>query len=233
MPITAPDGRSVRGNPAACIDHTLLKAETTERQIQKLCEEAVEYGFAAVCVPPCHVRFSATTLYGTGVAVASVAGFPLGYAETASKQHEAAQAVNAGAREIDMVINQGWAATGDFARVEEEIRAVVRAVSGTCVKVIIECCNLGREAKSRLVEVVVAAGARYVKTSTGFAASGATVEDVRLLAAVADGRVGVKAAGGIRSLEDCRAMLAAGATRIGSSSGVAIVEQWLRTEGLS
>ncbi len=219
-------------NPASIIDHTLLNPLATEEQILQLCEEAVEHGFASVCIPPGYVPLATDRLYGTEVAVCTVIGFPLGYADSACKVHEAATAVHAGAAEIDMVIQQGWAAMGEFGRVEAEIRQVAQAIPGACLKVIIECCQLSDPAKVRLTEAVVSAGAAYVKTSTGFAASGATLEDVSLLAATADGRIGVKAAGGIRSLDDCLAMVAAGATRIGSSSGCAIVEQWQRRAGL-
>lgn len=219
-------------NPAPLIDHTLLKPQAGEEQIRQLCEEAVEYGFAAVCIPPTQVRLAASHLYGTEVMVGTVIGFPLGYNETATKLYEACLAVNAGAVEVDLVINQGWAAAEDFHRVEDEIRQVVRGVPDACVKVILECCNLGREAKLRLTRAVAAAGAGYVKTSTGFAASGATPEDVRLLAGAAAGRVGIKAAGGIRGLSDFQTMVRAGATRIGTSSGCQIVDEWRRQEGL-
>lgn len=217
--------------PAHRIDHTLLKPDASVAQIRRLCEEAVEYGFASVCIPPVYVPLAAELLYGSEVATGTVVGFPLGYVPAQVKAYEAAAAVAAGAAEVDMVIHVGAALGGRFDAVEEDIRQVVSAAQGAAVKVIIECCLLGDAAKEALVECVVAGGAAYVKTSTGFAAGGATVADVRLLANAAAGRVRVKAAGGIRDWAACRAMLEAGADRIGSSVGVAIVEEWRRLEG--
>jgi len=213
-------------SPAPHIDHTLLRADATSEQLLRLCEEAVECGFASVCVPPLYVPLAAARLYGSDVAVGKVVGFPLGYSTTAAKGFETREAVAAGASEIDMVVPLGAALTGDLQRVEEDIREVTAAAGAARVKVIIECCYLEDGLKRALVERVVVAGAAYVKTSTGFAAGGATVADVRLLAGAAAGRIGVKAAGGIRDWASCRAMLEAGATRIGTSSGVAILEQW-------
>lgn len=217
-------------SPAPFIDHTLLKPETTTAGIRNLCEEAVECGFAAVCIPPVHVPLAADLLYGSEVETATVVGFPLGYQTAAVKSFEAARAVEGGASEIDMVIHIGAAREGRIDLVEKEIAEVVRAARGAAVKVIIECCCLEDSLKERLVETVAASGAAFVKTSTGFNAGGATVDDVLRLARVADGRIGVKAAGGIRDLEACREMLEAGATRIGTSAGVAIVRQWLSME---
>lgn len=217
-------------SPAPLIDHTLLKPETTRDQILRLCEEAVEYGFAAVCVPPLFVPAAADRLYGSEVKVATVIGFPLGYSTSAVKAFEAAASVTAGAAEIDMVIPLGSAREGQLDVVEEEIRQVVEAAGGALVKVILECCYLDDRLKSALTERAVAAGARFVKTSTGFAPGGATVADVRLLSQAAAGRIGIKAAGGIRDWETCRAMLAAGATRIGTSSGPAIARQWFEAQ---
>jgi len=217
-------------SPARYIDHTLLRADAAAEQILRLCEEAVEYGFASVCIPPLHVPLAVDRLYGSEVAVGTVVGFPLGYSTTACKRFETSEAVAAGAVEIDMVIPIGAALAGDLKRVEEDIREVAAAAASARVKVIIECCCLDDGLKRELVERVVAAGAAYVKTSTGFAAGGATEADVRLLAAAAAGRIGVKASGGIRDWATCRAMLAAGATRIGTSAGVAILDQWRRAE---
>jgi len=217
-------------SPAPYIDHTLLRADATAGQILRLCEEAVECGFASVCIPPRYVPLAADRLYGSEVAVGTVIGFPLGSSTTTCKCFETGEAVAAGAGEIDMVIPLGAALAGEHERVEAEIRAVTAAAGAARVKVIIECCCLDDGLKQALVERVVAAGAAYVKTSTGFAAGGATEADVRLLAAAAAGRIGVKAAGGIRDWESCRAMLAAGATRIGSSAGVAILRQWQQAE---
>ena len=219
-------------NPAPLIDHTLLKPDTRAEQVRRLCEEAVEYGFASVCIPPIYVPLAAELLYGSEVAVGTVIGFPLGYSLPAVKVCETAESVAAGATEVDMVIPVGVALDGELAAVEEEIRQVVRAAGTARVKVILECCFLDTALKIALTEAVVRAGAAYVKTSTGFGPGGATIADVELLARIADGRIGVKAAGGIRDWTTCRALLAAGATRIGSSGGVAIVDQWRRESGL-
>ena len=213
-------------NPASLIDHTLLKPTTTESQIQVLCEEAVEYGFAAVCVPPAFVPLTADRLYGSDVNVCSVVGFPCGYNSLRQKITEAAELVAQGAQEIDMVVPLGSLLMHSYDRVEEEIAQVVLAANGALVKVIIECCYLDRELMRQATERVVRAGADYVKTSTGFGPSGAEIADVKLLADTSAGRIGVKAAGGIRDLETCLAMIAAGATRIGSSAGVQIVNSW-------
>lgn len=213
-------------SPAGRIDHTLLKADATEGAIALLCEEAVEYGFASVCIPPVFIGFAANLLYGSEVAVGSVIGFPLGYDEPTSKAFAAERAVAAGAHEIDMVILLGAARAGQFDRVLLDIRQVVAAAGDAVVKVIIECCLFDDDTKKRLVETVAQSGAHYVKTSTGFAASGASAADVALLKKAAAGRVRVKAAGGVRDWLSCREMLVAGADRIGSSAGREIVAQW-------
>jgi deoxyribose-phosphate aldolase len=218
-------------SPARYIDHTLLKPDATADQIRRLCEEAVEYGFASVCIPPVYVRLAAAQLYGSEVAVGTVVGFPLGYSTLAAKICETREAVAAGADEIDMVIHLGAVLAGDLQAVEAEIREVTKAARSARVKVILECCYLDDSLKTALVERVVAGGAAYVKTSTGFGPGGATEADVRLLASTAAGRVGVKAAGGIRDWATCRTLLAAGATRIGSSAGITILNQWQLEEG--
>lgn len=218
-------------NPAPYIDHTLLKPDATSDQIRQLCEEGVEHGFAAVCIPPIFVPLAAELLYGSEVAVATVVGFPLGYSTPGSKVHEAAEAVRRGAGEVDMVIHLGAAREGRVDLVEEEIRDVVRGSPGALVKVILECSALDDPLKVALTERVVAAGAAFVKTSTGFGAGGATAGDVRLLARTAAGRIGVKASGGIRDLSSVRELIAAGATRIGTSAGVRIMEEWRREMG--
>jgi deoxyribose-phosphate aldolase len=210
---------------ARTIDHTLLSPLATAEQIERLCGEAAEWGFASVCVPPRFVPLATRSLAGGSVAVGTVVGFPLGYATTAAKVFEAREAVAAGAREIDMVISLGAALGGRLKEVEEEIGQVVAATGPATVKVIIECCYLDRQLKQLLAEMVADSGADYVKTSTGFGSGGAVLEDVGLLFAVARGRIGVKAAGGIRDLEACRAFLNAGASRIGTSAGVAIMHQ--------
>ena len=217
-------------SPAPFIDHTLLKAVATTADIRRLCEEAVECGFVAVCIPPIYVPTAAECLYGSGVSIATVVGFPLGYQSTRQKACEAAAAVAAGAGEIDMVIHLGAVFEGSFDAVTEEIRQVVAAARGAEVKVIIECCYLQDEQKRALVECAVTAGAAFVKTSTGFGSGGATLADVQLLVAAAAGRIRVKAAGGIRNWSDCQPLLAAGAARIGTSAGVAIVAGWQASE---
>jgi len=221
-------------NPAAFIDHTLLRADATRQEILHLCEEAVEFGFAAVCIPPCYVRDAAKAVYGSGVAVATVIGFPLGYATSASKAFEAQDAVGLGATEIDMVISLGAAREGRLDVVEQDIRQVVEATSGAMVKVILETAHWDAPKQIELTQRVIAAGAHYVKTSTGFGPRGASLADVQTLASVAAGKIGVKAAGGIRDWEFCRTLISAGATRIGTSAGVAIMREWqTQEEGFS
>jgi deoxyribose-phosphate aldolase len=227
MPTTAPDFMAMLAN---CLDHTLLKANATEVQIRNLCAEARRWGFASVCVPPRYVPLACEQLAATSVAVGTVIGFPLGYQSMNCKVCEARQAVATGAGELDMVIPIGPALDGQIGVVEQEIAAVVDAAGSATVKVIIECCYLSDALKATLTDAVIRAGAGYVKTSTGFASGGATLGDVRLLAARTRGRIGVKAAGGIRDLVACRAFLTAGATRIGTSNGVAIMKELQREE---
>jgi deoxyribose-phosphate aldolase len=219
-------------SPAKHIDHTLLKSDATSEDVSSLCEEAVEHGFASVCVPPSFVPQTSQLLYGSGVAVCTVVGFPLGYQTTESKVFEARQAVSAGASEVDMVINLGSVRKADFTAVGDDIRRVVAAAEDAVVKVIVECCLLNSDEKRKLVEIVTESGAGYVKTSTGFAASGATLGDVKLLAECSAGRIQVKAAGGVRDWARCRDMIAAGADRIGTSSGVVIMREWQEEAGL-
>jgi deoxyribose-phosphate aldolase len=214
-------------NPAPLIDHTLLKPDATEPQYLSLCEEAVEAGFASVCLPPAYVPVAIDRLYGSAVKVCSVVGFPCGYSSLRQKVMETSELVALGVEEVDMVVSIGHLLQRQFVQVKEEIVQVVLAAEHAQVKVIVECCYLDKELMRQATEIVVEAGAAYVKTSTGFAASGARVGDVRLLAAAAAGRIGVKAAGGIRDLASCQKMIAAGATRIGSSAGVKIVDEWL------
>jgi deoxyribose-phosphate aldolase len=219
-------------SPAKHIDHTLLKSDATSAEIASLCEEAVEHGFASVCVPPSFVPQANQLLYGSGVAVCTVVGFPLGYQATETKVFEARQAVSAGAVEVDMVINLGSVRNADFNAVGDDIRRVVAAAEDAVVKVIIECCLLNNAEKRKLVDIVAESGAGYVKTSTGFAASGATLEDVKLLAECSAGRIQVKAAGGVRDWASCRDMIAAGAERVGTSAGVVIMREWQEEAGL-
>nr|WP_274855272.1 deoxyribose-phosphate aldolase [Bacillus methanolicus] len=210
---------------AGMIDHTLLKADATKEQIRKLCEEAKEYKFASVCVNPGWVKFASEQLNGTGVNVVTVIGFPLGATTLETKVFEAKNAVENGAAEVDMVLNIGALKGGDNDYVEKEIRAVVDAVKGKALtKVIIEACLLTDEEKVRACELAVKAGADYVKTSTGFSTGGATVEDVKLMRKTVGPDIGVKASGGVRSAEDAKNMIEAGASRIGASSGVSIVK---------
>ncbi|MFH7818220.1 deoxyribose-phosphate aldolase [Neobacillus thermocopriae] len=210
-------------NIAGMIDHTLLKADVTKDQIIKLAEEAKEYSFASVCVNPTWVKTAAEALKGTNVKVCTVIGFPLGATTPETKAFETKNAIENGATEVDMVINIGALKDKQDDLVEKDIRAVVEAAKGKAlVKVIIETCLLTDEEKKRACELSVKAGADFVKTSTGFSTGGATVEDVRLMRETVGPNIGVKASGGVRSREDAEAMIAAGANRIGASSGVAI-----------
>lgn len=211
-------------NVAKLIDHTLLKPAATAADIVKLAEEAKQYGFASVCVNPDWVALATKTLQGSDVKVCTVIGFPLGATTTAVKVFETENAIANGAGEVDMVIAVGRLKAGEDETVADDIRAVVAAAKGKAlVKVIIETCLLTEAEKERACRLAVAAGADYVKTSTGFSTGGATAEDVALMRRVVGEQVGVKASGGVRDANDVAAMLAAGASRIGASSGVAIV----------
>lgn len=212
-------------NIAKYIDHTLLKANATEAQIRRLCEEAREYHFASVCVNTCYVPLAAELLKGSGVKTCCVVGFPLGAMSTAAKAFEAADAVKNGAEEVDMVINIGAVKFGDWDYVAKDIEEVVKASHDKAlVKVIIETCLLTDDEKVLACRTAKEAGANFVKTSTGFSIGGATVEDIRLMRETVGTEMGVKASGGIKTYEDAIAMIEAGATRIGASSGIAIVE---------
>ena len=206
------------------IDHTLLKADATRDQIEKLCAEAKKYVFASVCVNPTWVKYSAELLAGTEVKVCTVIGFPLGASTSAVKAFETKDAIANGATEIDMVINIGALKNGEYDVVRDDIKAVVDAANGTLVKVIIETCLLTDEEKVKACELSVEAGADFVKTSTGFSTGGATAEDIALMRKTVGPDLGVKASGGVRNLEDMKKMIENGATRIGASSGVAIME---------
>ena len=209
---------------AKMIDHTNLKASTVKEEILKLTKEAKEYQFASVCVNPTWVELAAQELKGTDVKVCTVIGFPLGANTKEVKVFETKDAIEKGAQEIDMVINIGKLKDGDDDYVESEIAGVVEASKGKAiVKVIIETCLLTDDEKKQVCNLAVKAGADFVKTSTGFSTGGATVEDVALMKQTVGAHVGVKASGGIRSKEDAQAMVHAGATRIGASSGIAIV----------
>lgn len=205
------------------IDHTLLKADAVPSEIDRLCREAMEYRFASVCVNTCYVERAAELLAGSGVAVCSVVGFPLGAMETEAKAHEARRAVELGATEVDMVMSIGFAKAGDWKRVGGDMREVVEAAKPAIVKVIIETCLLTDEEKKRACIEAKAAGAAFVKTSTGFSTSGAKAADVRLMRETVGPEMGVKASGGIHTREEAIEMIEAGANRIGASSGIKIV----------
>lgn len=212
---------------ASLIDHTLLKPEASEADIRRLCEEAAKYGFASVCVNPAWVKTSAEILKGTGVPVCTVIGFPLGATLPDVKAFEARRVIFNGAREVDMVINIGALKSGDDCAVEDDIRAVAAAAheNGVLCKVIIETALLTNEEKVRACLAARNAGADFVKTSTGFAKGGATVDDVALMRRTVGKALGVKASGGVKGIEDAKAMVAAGATRIGASVGVKIAQE--------
>ncbi|MED3986814.1 deoxyribose-phosphate aldolase [Peribacillus simplex] len=219
-------------NEIKLIDHTLLKPEIKKEDIIKLCEEAKEFGFASICVNPTWVAKSAEILQDTDIKVCTVIGFPLGANTPETKAFETKNALENGATEIDMVINIGALKDKNDELVERDIRSVVEAVNKkTIVKVIIESCLLTDEEKVRACEISVEAGANYVKTSTGFSLHGATVEDVALMRRSVGPNIGVKASGGVRNLQDIEAMVEAGATRIGSSSGVQIFTGKVATPG--
>ncbi|GIO16136.1 deoxyribose-phosphate aldolase [Cohnella xylanilytica] len=209
---------------AGYIDHTLLKPESARDAIEKLCEEAKTYRFATVCVNPYWVGLAAKLLAGSGVGVTTVVGFPLGATTTKAKAAETEDAIANGATEIDMVVNVGALKSGMFDEVEKDIAGVVAASGGRAVvKVILETGLLTDEEKVKGCELSKSAGADFVKTSTGFGPGGATAEDIALMRRTVGPGMGVKASGGVRDADACRAMIAAGATRIGASSGVAIV----------
>jgi deoxyribose-phosphate aldolase len=218
---------SVAANVAHMIDHTLLKADASQEQIAQLCYEARKYGFAAVCVNPANVKLAAQLLKGSQIAIAAVVGFPLGATSPEVKSYEAQQAIEDGATEIDMVINVGALKSKDYELVERDIATVTRTCHNNraICKVIIEAALLTDEEKVKACQLAKAAGADYVKTSTGFGPGGATVEDVALMRRVVGPEMGIKAAGGIRTLEAVQQMVKAGATRIGASAGVKIVQE--------
>lgn len=216
-------------NIAKMIDHTLLKPQALKGNVEKLCNEAKRYGFASVCVNPCFVDLAYSILKGTDVKVCTVIGFPLGANTIESKVYESVDAVKRGASEIDMVLNIGALKSGDYEYVKKEIESVVKAVKSfgdVIVKVILETCYLTDEEKVKACKITVDAGADFVKTSTGFGTDGATVEDVRLMRNTVGEKFGVKASGGIRTVETAKAMIEAGANRIGASAGIQIVEGW-------
>ncbi|MGH0052529.1 MAG: deoxyribose-phosphate aldolase [Sphaerochaetaceae bacterium] len=209
---------------AKYIDHTVLAATATRSRIEKLCKEAIQYHFASVCVNSCWVPLCAKLLEKSDVKVCTVIGFPLGAMATESKAYEAGMAVKAGAEEVDMVINVGYLKNHDDDLVQDDIKTVKKACGKALLKVIIETCLLNEEEKVRACRLAMSSGADFVKTSTGFSTGGATVKDIKLMRKTVGPDLGVKASGGVRTYEDAIAMIEAGATRIGASSGIAIVE---------
>jgi deoxyribose-phosphate aldolase len=222
--LPAPPARGA--SVAALFDHTILRPDATAEEIRQACAEARQYGFASVCVNPVRVALAAAELRGSGVTVCSVAGFPLGATPTEAKRLEAALAMREGAREIDMVIHVGALKERDYQAVKNDIQSVADLchAGGARLKVIIETCLLDDAEKVAACTLAQMAGADFVKTSTGFSKAGTTAADVALMRRVVGPQMGVKAAGGIRTLEDLRAMVAAGASRIGASSSVRIME---------
>ena len=205
------------------VDHTLLTQTATWEEIKEICDDAIKYQTASICIPPSYVK-EAKAYVQDQMAVCTVIGFPNGYNTTAVKKAETEDALKNGADEIDMVINIGWVKDKKFAQIEEEIRTLKKACGTKILKVIIETCLLTEEEKIRLCEIVTASGADYIKTSTGFSTAGATFHDVELFAKHVKPGVKIKAAGGIRTAEQALAMIEAGASRIGTSRGIEIVE---------
>lgn len=213
-----------RVDVAKLIDHTMLKPEAAAAAFDKLCQEALQYGFFSVCVNSCRVAYVARKLQGTGIKVCSVVGFPLGAMTSRSKAFETREAIGDGASEIDMVINIGLLKSGDYRGVEEDIRAVRRATrANTTLKVILETALLSQDEKVLACELAKKAGADFVKTCTGFSGGGASVEDITLMRRIVGRDLGVKASGGVRTYKAALALIGAGANRIGSASSVAIV----------
>ncbi|MDU7239994.1 deoxyribose-phosphate aldolase [Clostridium sp.] len=210
---------------ARMIDHTILKADATEMEVEKLCTEALEYNFASVCINPSMVEKAANMLKGSDVKVCTVIGFPLGATTTEIKAFETEDVIKKGATEVDMVINIGKLKEGNIEYVKKDIEAVVNAAKGKALtKVIIETCLLTDEEKVTACKLSKEAGADFVKTSTGFSTGGATASDIKLMRETVGPNLGVKASGGVRSLEDAMAMIENGATRIGASASIAICE---------
>lgn len=211
---------------AGMIDHTVLKADATEAEVRKLCEEAKEYKFASVCINPSYIKLAHEILDGTGVDVCTVIGFPLGQNTSEVKAFETEDAIKNGATEVDMVINIGKLKDKDYEYVKKDIEAVVNASKGKALnKVIIETCLLTDEEKVMACKLAKEAGADYVKTSTGFSTGGATPEDIKLMRETVGPEMGVKASGGVRTYEDALAVINNGATRIGASASIAIISK--------
>lgn len=207
------------------IDHTVLKADIPLETVKRICDEAMEYGFASVCINPCHVAYCADYLKDSDVNVCTVIGFPLGANTSAVKAFETKDAIANGADEIDMVMNIGALKDKNYDLVRDDVKAVVEAANGTLVKVILETCLLTEDEIKKACELCVEAKADYVKTSTGFSTRGATIEDVRIMKEAVHGKAKVKAAGGVRTPEDMVKIVAAGADRIGTSAGCSLVKK--------
>lgn len=207
------------------IDHTVLKADTPLETVKRICDEAMEYGFASVCINPCHVAYCADYLKDSDVNVCTVIGFPLGANTSAVKAFETKDAIANGADEIDMVMNIGALKDKNYDLVRDDVKAVVEAANGTLVKVILETCLLTEDEIKKACELCVEAKADYVKTSTSFSTRGATIEDVRIMKEAVHGKAKVKAAGGVRTPEDMVKIVAAGADRIGTSAGCSLVKK--------
>lgn len=235
MPIEISDAPQIAAAPAhahwrhlaAIIDHTVLKADATTADVERLCSEAVEYGIGCVILNPANLSLAAFLLAGASTKIGSVVGFPLGATTTNAKRYEALEAIRLGAREIDMVMNIGALKSGDRARVEADMRGLVEVAhdNGAVLKITIEAGLLALEEKILACQLAVAAGADYLKSSTGFSATGASIPDISLMRGVAGDKTGVKASGGIRTLHDAQRMIDAGASRIGTSAARAIIEE--------
>ena len=210
---------------ARLIDHTLLRPDATDSEVLKLCDEAQQYSFHSVCVHPAFIRTAREALFKSHVRVAAVIGFPLGMTLPQVKVYEAMEAVVCGADELDVVINVGLAKSNEWSAVTKEISDIVSATADTVHKIIIEACYLTDDEKMMACTAVMDAGAAYIKTSTGFGPSGASLKDVELIKSVIKGNIGIKAAGGIKTLKEAEAFIRAGATRIGTSSGVSMMKE--------
>ena len=213
------------------IDHTILKATATETDIKKLCMEAKEHNFYSVCINSSYVKLASEELKGSNIKVCSVIGFPLGAMSKEAKIFEAVQCIKDGATEIDMVINIGFLKSGKDSEVEEEIKEIKLAIGKNILKVIIENCYLTNDEKKRVTEMVLRSGADFVKTSTGFGTGGATLEDLKLMKEIVKDKIEIKAAGGVKDIETALKFISAGATRLGTSSGVQLVTVGKMKEG--
>ena len=209
------------------IEHTLLRADASYTDIERVSKEALGFGFRSVCINPCYVSFARDMLRGSNIKVVTVIGFPLGATTTEVKVYEAIQAGLLGADEIDIVMNIGLAKSGDWGGVERDLSDIIMATKGLTHKAIIECCFLTDSEKAKATEAAINAGAEFIKTSTGFGTKGATPQDIRLIKSISKGRAGIKAAGGIKTLSDALLMLDAGASLIGTSNAVGIAQEAL------